>query len=281
MGIVSCVFSQRLLGSLGWASSIISPSHLLHARAPACARPRPILLGFREGGPFFQHDGASAPLVIFIPSPRSPTKICSTIGGRLSRRVILWCGASDRTVLLSFGSLARFPLPASRFPLPVTCLPLPVSRSNAVTAGVRPTSGVSTVAAGTVLGRYRLLDRIGEGGMGEVWRAHDDNLDRDVAIKMLLHGTLGNATTVSCFRREALVLSRLSHPALRPSSTSIPAWLRVPGHGYVAGDTPVAARVGSSSDRRLSTLGAAIADGLDNAHRTDSFTATSSPATLR
>ncbi len=50
--------------------------------------------------------------------------------------------------------------------------------------------------------------------MGEVWKAHDDNLDRDVAIKMLLHGTLGDATTRERFRREALVLSRLSHPGV-------------------------------------------------------------------
>src|SRR5437867_1036076 len=85
----------------------------------------------------------------------------------------------------------------------------------AVTASIRNTSpeGVS-VGAGTVLGRYRLLERIGEGGMGEVWKAHDDNLDRDVAIKMLLHGTLDNPTTRERFRREALVLSRLSHPGV-------------------------------------------------------------------
>ena len=84
-----------------------------------------------------------------------------------------------------------------------------------MTASVRKTSidNVS-VGVGTVLGRYRLLERIGEGGMGEVWKAHDDNLDRDVAIKMLLHGTLGTGATRERFRREALVLSRLSHPGV-------------------------------------------------------------------
>ena len=71
-----------------------------------------------------------------------------------------------------------------------------------------------SIEPGTVLGRYRLVERIGEGGMGEVWRAHDDNLDRDVAIKMLLRGVLGDNTRRERFRREALVLSRLSHPGV-------------------------------------------------------------------
>ena len=85
-----------------------------------------------------------------------------------------------------------------------------------MTASVRKTSiNNAPIGPGTALGRYRLLERIGEGGMGEVWKAHDDNLDRDVAIKMLLHGTLGNATNRERFRREALVLSRLSHPGGR------------------------------------------------------------------
>ena len=84
-----------------------------------------------------------------------------------------------------------------------------------MTASARnPSTESVSVGPGTVLGRYRLLERIGEGGMGEVWKAHDDNLDRDVAIKMLLHGTLGSATNRERFRREALVLSRLSHPGV-------------------------------------------------------------------
>ncbi len=70
------------------------------------------------------------------------------------------------------------------------------------------------IHAGTILGRYRLLDRIGAGGMGEVWRAHDANLDRDVAVKLLAPGIIGNADTRERFRREAHALSRLSHPGV-------------------------------------------------------------------
>ena len=66
--------------------------------------------------------------------------------------------------------------------------------------------------AGATLGRYRLIEPIGAGGMGEVWKARDANLDRDVAIK-LLHRA-GDEKSRARFRREALVLSRLSHPGV-------------------------------------------------------------------
>ncbi|GDY28452.1 serine/threonine-protein kinase [Gandjariella thermophila] len=69
--------------------------------------------------------------------------------------------------------------------------------------------------AGTLLaGRYRLRDRIGEGGMGEVWRATDEVLGRDVAVKMLAHGLLAKEDMRQRFRREAQALARLAHPRI-------------------------------------------------------------------
>jgi eukaryotic-like serine/threonine-protein kinase len=62
-----------------------------------------------------------------------------------------------------------------------------------------------------VLGRYRLLERLGQGGFGEVWRAHDELLHRNVAVKRVWLGPDGDRERAS---REALAAARLSHPAI-------------------------------------------------------------------
>jgi len=67
---------------------------------------------------------------------------------------------------------------------------------------------------GTTLSHYRILEPLGAGGMGEVYRAHDLHLDRDVAVKVILRGSLANPTARERFRREAHALSRLSHPGV-------------------------------------------------------------------
>ena len=69
-----------------------------------------------------------------------------------------------------------------------------------------------TVTIGQTLGHYRILERIGAGGMGTVYRAHDERLDRDVALKVLPSSRLGNDEARRLFRKEAWALSRLNHP---------------------------------------------------------------------
>jgi len=65
---------------------------------------------------------------------------------------------------------------------------------------------------GKVLRHYTILERIGGGGMGVVYRAQDGHLDRFVAIKILPHESLADEAARKRFRREALALSKLNHP---------------------------------------------------------------------
>jgi len=62
------------------------------------------------------------------------------------------------------------------------------------------------------LGQYRIVEKIGAGGMGVVYRARDERLERDVALKVLPAGALADEETRKRFRREALSLSKLNHP---------------------------------------------------------------------
>jgi eukaryotic-like serine/threonine-protein kinase len=70
------------------------------------------------------------------------------------------------------------------------------------------------LAVGINLGHYRIAEKIGAGGMGEVYRAHDEHLARDVAIKVLPAGTLSDQSARRHFRNEALALSKLNHPGI-------------------------------------------------------------------
>lgn len=65
---------------------------------------------------------------------------------------------------------------------------------------------------GQRLSHYRVVERIGAGGMGIVYRAHDEQLDRDVAIKVLPPRREGDDAARTRFRKEALSLARLNHP---------------------------------------------------------------------
>jgi serine/threonine protein kinase/tetratricopeptide (TPR) repeat protein len=65
---------------------------------------------------------------------------------------------------------------------------------------------------GRELSHYRIVEQIGAGGMGVVYRAHDEQLDRDVAIKVLPKRSLADEAAHKRFRKEALSLARLNHP---------------------------------------------------------------------
>ena len=65
---------------------------------------------------------------------------------------------------------------------------------------------------GSRLGHYSVTTKIGEGGMGEVYRARDTKLDRDVALKVLPQAFTDDPDRLARFEREAKVLASLNHP---------------------------------------------------------------------
>jgi hypothetical protein len=121
---------------------------------------------------------------------------------------------------------------------------------------------------GRTLATYRVLSQLGVGGMGEVYRARDERLDRDVAIKVLPTGLLGDETARSRFPREAKALSRLSHPHV----STLLDFGDVDGVDYlvmelVPGPTLAAVlREGPLAAREVVRLGTQLARGLKAAH---------------
>jgi len=90
------------------------------------------------------------------------------------------------------------------------------------------------LAAGTKLGPYEILSPLGKGGMGEVYRARDTGLGRDVAVKVLPEHLASDPQALSRFEREARAVAALSHPnimalydvgsASRGSRTPLPSY---------------------------------------------------------
>ena len=115
-----------------------------------------------------------------------------------------------------------------------------------------------------VLGRYRLVHRLGSGGMGTVWHAHDERLDRPVAIKRIPLDDGENPRA----EREALAAARLSHPAivaLYEAGHDDEAWWLVSElvHGSTLGDLE---RDGALSDLDVVRIGIDLCTALEHAH---------------
>ena len=78
--------------------------------------------------------------------------------------------------------------------------------------GQPPAANRMSLAPGTELGHYQLVDLLGAGGMGEVYRARDTKLDREIAIKVLPDELTENHERLGRFEREAKALAALDHP---------------------------------------------------------------------
>lgn len=121
---------------------------------------------------------------------------------------------------------------------------------------------------GEIVGHYRIIQKLGEGGMGVIYLAQDERLEREVAVKVLPEGLLADEVARKRFRREALALSKLNHPNIAvvydfDSRNGIDFLVME----YVAG-TSLAHRVraGPLPEKEVASIGAQIAQALEEAH---------------
>ncbi len=123
---------------------------------------------------------------------------------------------------------------------------------------------------GQTLATYRLVEKLGEGGMGEVYRALDEMLDRDVALKMLRPELASRPSTVDRFRAEAITLAKLDHPGIariHGCSRHEDRWFIV--MEFVPGETLLArlARAGRLPWLDAVPIVCQLLDALEYAHR--------------
>jgi len=125
-----------------------------------------------------------------------------------------------------------------------------------------------SLAAGSRFGPYEILAPVGEGGMGQVWRARDTRLDRDVALKVLPTETLTDKTARARLVQEARLASKLNHPYI----CTVYEVGESDGQTYIAMELvegqPLSARLaeGPLPIEQVLRYGQQLADALGHAH---------------
>jgi serine/threonine protein kinase len=121
---------------------------------------------------------------------------------------------------------------------------------------------------GKLLGNYEILEKLGEGGMGEVWRARDERLHRNVAVKILPAGLADDTSRRARFEQEARALGALNHSNI----VAIYDFGTDQGRSYIVSELvegePLRALLdrGVLPVRRAVDIGGQIADGMAAAH---------------
>jgi eukaryotic-like serine/threonine-protein kinase len=130
------------------------------------------------------------------------------------------------------------------------------------------TDSPNPLRSGARLGPYTILGRLGSGGMGEVYRARDPKLERDVAVKVLLPGFATHPERLARFQREARVLASLNHPHIAgifglEDSGGTPALIMELVEGPTLADRLVQ---GPIPIEETLSMARQMADGLEYAH---------------
>jgi len=121
---------------------------------------------------------------------------------------------------------------------------------------------------GQTLGHYRVIERIGAGGMGVVYRARDERLERDVALKVLPAGALADEEMRKRFRREAMALSKLNHPNIATvHDFNTESGVDFLAMEYISGVTLMEKSLsGALAEAEVVSLGKQAAEALEAAH---------------
>ena len=130
---------------------------------------------------------------------------------------------------------------------------------------------------GQTLSHYRIIAKLGAGGMGEVYSAHDERLEREVALKIIRSGALADDAARKRFRKEALALSKLNHPNIATifdfdfdseSGVELIAMEFVPGKTL---DQSIGKSSRPEHDARLHARDRRLADRIFGCHESDAL----------
>src|SRR5262249_30116909 len=155
--------------------------------------------------------------------------------------------------------------------------------SAAFPAGWIPDLGRRALEAGDSLGPYSILEFVGAGGMGEVYRAHDTNLNRDVALKVRPVAFALDADRFARFRREAQILAVLNHANIAAiygleNSEGIQALVLELVEGMTLAERIRKGRIPVTEALSIATQ---IADGLEAAHKRGIIHSDLKPANIK
>src|SRR6516165_10150011 len=136
-----------------------------------------------------------------------------------------------------------------------------------LTAGT--TTGWNPAEHERTLGKFELIDLVGAGAFGSVYRARDTELGRTVAVKVPRAGNLGSSGDSDRFLREARSVAQLRHPSIVPvfeigQDSGVPYLVSEFVHGITLADLLTSERL---PPRAAAELVAEIADALDYAHK--------------